>query len=54
MENFYNIDGWNFRKTKEDSYGNCYYNIIHPSGRYWDYDHLFHSYSEMVEYTISR
>lgn len=50
MQTCYTVGGWIFTKTREDSSGNCYFNITHPSGRTWDYDHLFRSYEEMVAY----
>lgn len=54
MNSSYTFSGWVFVKTREDSNGNCYFNIIHPSGRIWDYDHFFNSYDEMVTYVNSR
>lgn len=50
MSSCYTVGGWVFTKTKEDSNGNCYFNITHPSGRTWDYNHPFSSYEEMVAY----
>lgn len=50
MSACYVISGWIFTKSKEDSNGNCYFDITNPSGLKWDYDHLFHSYNEMITY----
>lgn len=49
MNNAYAVRGWVFVKVKEDSKGS-YYDITHPSGRKWDYAHLFHSYDEILDY----
>ena len=54
MNNCYTVGGWVFIKIREDEYGNCYFNVIHPSGREWDYSHLFNSYDEMVTYVYSQ
>ncbi len=53
MNGCYVIDGWIFTKKREDASGNCYFDITHPSGRTWDYNHLFNSYDEMVSYVNS-
>lgn len=50
MPNTYNSGTFIFIKVDEDDDGNGYYDIIHSSGRKWDYRHKFSSISEMNEY----
>lgn len=54
MNSVYTVNGWVFSKVREDSNGNSYYNIFHPSGRMWDHSHLFSSYGQMVDYVRNR
>ncbi len=54
MKAMYVVEGYLFRKSKEDSNGNCYFDIIHPDGRYLDYNHLFSSESEMLSWIRNR
>lgn len=54
MERTYNIDGYVFVKVKEDSAGNCYFDIIHPDGRKLDYAHFFASEADIISWVRSR
>lgn len=49
MPNAHSSGGYVFIK-KSDGDGGAYYDIIHPSGRHWDYEHWFSSIEEMDEY----
>lgn len=53
MASSYTYKGWVFSLIKEDSNGNAYYNVFHPSGKQWDHNHIFNSYSEIVDYVDS-
>lgn len=50
MPSTYWYKGFNFIKVGDDGCGTYFYNIIHPSGRYWDYNHPFKSVSDMEYY----
>ena len=53
MASSYTYKGWVFSLIKEDSNGNAYYNVFHPSGRQWDHNRIFNSYSEVVDHVDS-
>lgn len=54
MKAVYSVQGYVFTKTREDSSGNCYFDITHPDGRKLDYNHLFSSEAEMVAWVRNR
>ena len=54
MKSVYVIQGYLFNKTCEDSDGVGYFNIIHPDGRYLDYNHPFFSENEMIDWIRNR
>lgn len=45
MKSAYSIEGWIFVRT-----GTNRYDITHPSGKKWDYNHYFESVEEMIAY----
>lgn len=50
MPKYYHTATFMFIKVDEDEAGNGYYDIIHSSGRKWDYAHKFSSVAEMEAY----
>ena len=52
MPESYQAGAFVFVKVSECN-GICYYNIIHSSGRHWDYNHPFTSIQEMNDYADS-
>ena len=54
MKNIYTFNGYIFRKEKDASDGGAYFNIIHPDGRYLDYNHYFSSPQEMKQWIQNR
>ena len=54
MKSMYVIQSYLFSKRREDSNGVGYFDIIHPDGRYLDYNHPFSSESEMIAWIQNR
>lgn len=52
MPNSYHSGPFVFIKVSESN-GIYYYNIVHSSGRHWDYNHPFTSVHEMDDYANS-